>query len=114
MYLLVLLFFTFSASPVVSSFSPTMLVVGDNATLTCSTSFNYPLGNVTWSRTDGGDPLPTNRFTVAADGTLLVSPVAMGDEGLLTCAVTNQYGRSFVTTQITVQCKWTTQLNRMF
>ena len=96
--------YIFAAAPIVSSISPTSLVIGTNTTLTCTTSLNYPAGNVTWSRTERGDPLINDRFTVNGDGTLLVSMAMMEDAGPLTCSVTNQYGRSFLTAQISVQC----------
>ena len=85
-----------------SGITPTQVSEGDvNVTLECTTDFNFPVGSVTWARTDGTE-LSTQRFTVTSSGLLHISTVIPQDQAEYLCTVTNLYGASSSSATISI------------
>ncbi len=98
-------FTAFSGAPLVSGVSPSQLSVGlSSATLTCETTFNFPVGMVAWEREDGVE-LSSERFSLASNGELLIMNVTLEDQSVYVCNVTNLYGTSSVSSTISVLSK---------
>lgn len=84
--------------------SPVELTAGENMVLICTVDFDFPAGNVSWSRADGVN-LTSERFTVNSNGELVVTPVTVEDETEYVCTVTNTYGDSSIKASVVVYGK---------
>ena len=85
--------------------TPTQLIAGEAATLSCGTLFNYPPATFSWTQGDDFTPVNVSRFTVLSNGDLFISPVIPEDQQSITCHASNQYGSSAVTQAISVDLR---------
>ena len=88
--------------PEVTVITPTLLIAGQTATLTCSTLYNYPPASFNWTQGDNNTPLDPTRFTISTNGNLLISPVIPDDHQTITCHANNIHGSSLVSQFISV------------
>ena len=95
-----------------TSITPTQLISGQTATLTCTVQFNYPPSTFNWTQGNEDLPVDTTRFTVYNNGELVISPVIPTDHQTLTCHAQNSYGSSMVTQGISVDVSPTVSFSR--
>ncbi len=89
-----------------SGVSPNQLSAGvSRATLICETTFNFPVGEVTWRRDDGVELSP-ERFIVTSNGELQIANVTLDDQAVYMCTVTNLYGSSSGSSTVSVLSKY--------
>ena len=88
-------------APLAYSIAPLVLRAGDITRLICNVFYNYPSPKFEWFAS-GNQPLDQNRFTIDANGDLIISPVMGDDQMEFVCRVSNSYGSSTISQFITV------------
>ena len=67
----------------------TSLILGHDGVVACSPPLSTPVAIVTWFN-DGAEITPNDKFSVADNGSLLISPVEHSDAGDYSCQARNE------------------------